>query len=80
MTNGVHVATWAHPSLRPAFPDALSAMGLSLRFWSAPISCPMQEIWAAHQSAQEELLREISETRRSCDAPGSPDCSALPAA
>jgi glycogen phosphorylase len=62
ITNGVHVATWACPSLAALFDRHISAWrqdNASLRY---ALGIPKQELWAAHLAAKQALLDQVNAT------------------
>ena len=59
ITNGVHVATWAHPAFARLFHARFPHWGLEPEVLVAADQLPDEDVWAAHQAAKEELLREI---------------------
>jgi glycogen phosphorylase len=60
ITNGVHVATWAHPAFARLFQARFPHWGLQPEVLVAADQLSDAEIWAAHQTAKAELLREIA--------------------
>jgi len=60
ITNGVHVATWAHPAFARLFQARFPDWGLQPEVLVGADQLPDADVWAAHQSAKEELLRAIS--------------------
>jgi starch phosphorylase len=68
ITNGVHTETWIGPEMRslytqhldPAWEDHL----LDLEFWSRIDAVPDEELWAAHRSQKERLIRFVRERVR----------------
>jgi starch phosphorylase len=60
ITNGVHVATWAHPAFARLFQARFPHWGLQPEVLVAADQLPDADIWAAHQTAKTELLREIA--------------------
>ncbi len=61
ITNGVHAATWAAPSMAALFDRHIPGWrtdNFSLRY---ALSVPDEEIWQAHQDAKKTLLQEIEQ-------------------
>jgi starch phosphorylase len=59
ITNGIHVATWAHPAFAKLFQARFPHWGLQPEVLVGADQLPDDEIWATHQAAKGELLREI---------------------
>jgi glycogen phosphorylase len=62
ITNGVHVATWAHPAITALFDrhiDAWRQDNASLRY---ALGIPKQELWAAHLAAKQMLIDHVNAT------------------
>ena len=59
ITNGVHVATWAHPAFARLFQARFPHWGLQPEVLVNADQLSDEEVWAAHQAAKEELLHEI---------------------
>jgi len=60
ITNGVHLATWAAPSLQALFDRYIAWWredNFSLRY---ALSIPRADVWEAHQQAKERLLVEVN--------------------
>jgi starch phosphorylase len=68
ITNGVHTETWIGPEMRslytqhldPAWEDHL----LDPEFWARIRAVPDEELWAAHRSQKERLIRFVRERVR----------------
>jgi glycogen phosphorylase len=68
ITNGVHTETWVGPELRalytqhidPAWEERL----LEPELWSRVVEVPDAELWAAHRSQKERLVRFVRERVR----------------
>jgi starch phosphorylase len=68
ITNGVHTETWVGPEMRalygnhlgPAFQEHL----LEPEFWTRIREVPDAELWAAHRSQKERLIRYVRERVR----------------
>ncbi len=60
ITNGVHVSTWAAPSLRALFDEYIPGWredAFSLRY---ALNIPPQEVWEAHQLAKGRLIDRVN--------------------
>jgi len=60
ITNGVHVATWAHPSIAALFDRHIGAWrqdNASLRY---VLGVSTQELWAAHLAAKQALIDYVN--------------------
>ena len=62
ITNGIHSATWASPSMQALFDKRLPGWrkdSFTLRY---AISLPPSEIWGAHQQSKQELVNFVRES------------------
>jgi starch phosphorylase len=60
ITNGVHAGFWTVPPIQALFDRHITAWradNASLRY---AVGIPRQELWAAHQTAKEELIAEVN--------------------
>ena len=61
ITNGVHVATWAAPSLAKLFDERIPGWrddNASLRY---ALNIPKRDIWLAHREAKQSLINKVNE-------------------
>jgi glycogen phosphorylase len=61
ITNGVHVGTWAAPPIRELFDRHITGWredNASLRY---ALGIPSQDLWAAHQTAKEQLIDFVNQ-------------------
>ena len=61
ITNGVHAGYWAAPPIRALFDRHITAWredNASLRY---ALGIPRQELWAAHQTCKQDLIRLVNE-------------------
>jgi glycogen phosphorylase len=63
VTNGVHTETWIGPEMRALFEQHLDPAWeehlLEPEFWTRIQSVPDAEVWAAHRSQKERLIRFV---------------------
>ncbi len=68
ITNGVHLRTWISPVMRNLFERYLPRNWRDRQedplVWETILNIPDAEFWAAHQSAKQELIDEMSERAR----------------
>jgi starch phosphorylase len=72
ITNGVHTETWIGPEMRTLYASHLDANWeqslLDPEFWKRISQVPNAELWAAHRSQKERLIRFVRERLRSQNA------------
>ena len=68
VTNGVHTQTWIGPEMRALYARHLGADWedhlLEPEYWSRVHEIPDEELWAAHRSQKERLIRFVRERVR----------------
>ena len=69
ITNGVHTETWVGPEMRAIYANHVDANWeehlLEADLWTRIRSVPDEELWAAHRSQKERLVRFVRERVRS---------------
>jgi starch phosphorylase len=68
ITNGVHTESWVGPEMRALYAQHLDPVWeqrlLDPEFWTGIRAVPDQELWAAHRSQKERLIRFVRERVR----------------
>jgi starch phosphorylase len=68
ITNGVHTESWVGPEMRALYAQHLDPAWeqhlLQPEFWTGIRAVPDQELWAAHRSQKERLIRFVRERVR----------------
>lgn len=60
VTNGVHLPTWAAPSLQALFDKYLTGWREDNSIMRGALGIPKPEVWEAHQAAKARLIEEIN--------------------
>jgi starch phosphorylase len=72
ITNGIHLPTWAHPSFRRLFDQALPSWAYEPELLVNADQLPSQEVWNAHMTAKRELVDLVREHSHCTLDPGMP--------
>jgi len=68
VTNGVHLATWAHPAMAQLFSENIPHWQIEPEWLSRADRLPANAVWSAHQTAKQELVDLVKErTGRALD-------------
>ncbi len=62
ITNGVHVATWAHASIAALFDRHIGAWRHDNASLRSALGIPKEELWAAHLEAKQQLVDYVNAT------------------
>lgn len=60
ITNGVHLPTWAHPSMRALFDEHFAGWAHEPEMMVRADQLPAERVWAAHRTAKADLIAEVA--------------------